>query len=159
MSRNISLHRAQRPIFVDASGRRQRGLQVAGAIGILSAVGYIGVLLSTVLRGADDPLGLAAASRGPLARSGCRSASQGGAYELDGERSGSAAVRRGGADSFGAAQLVRHSQPDVHFSADGCRADSCSDEGQGQADRAADTSEPADQDTMMTPGARCNPSL
>ena len=51
MSRNISLYRAQRPIFVDASGRRQRGLQVAGAIGILSAVGYIGVLLSTVLGG------------------------------------------------------------------------------------------------------------
>lgn len=44
-------HRAQRPVFVDASGRRHRGLRAAGAIVVVPAVGYVSVLLSAVLGG------------------------------------------------------------------------------------------------------------
>lgn len=39
----------QRPVFVDMSGRRQRRLHMAGALGVLLAVGYVCVLFSTVL--------------------------------------------------------------------------------------------------------------
>jgi hypothetical protein len=39
----------QCPVFVDVSGRRQRRLRVAGAFGVLLAVGYVCVLLSTVM--------------------------------------------------------------------------------------------------------------
>jgi hypothetical protein len=41
----------QRPVFVDPSGRRQRWLRVVGAFGVLPAVGYVFLLLSTVLGG------------------------------------------------------------------------------------------------------------
>jgi len=51
MSRNTHRHRAYRPVFVDASGRRQRTLRVAGVLGVLVAVGYLCVLVSTVLGG------------------------------------------------------------------------------------------------------------
>jgi len=51
MSRNRSPLREQRPVFVDASGGRQRRLRVAGAILVTPAVGYVGLLLSTVVGG------------------------------------------------------------------------------------------------------------
>lgn len=59
-----------RPVFLDASGRRQRRLRVAGAILVAPAVGYVGLLLSAVLGGPTinspflplpDPLAVVAA--------------------------------------------------------------------------------------------------
>ena len=41
----------QRPVFVDPSGRRQRRLRRAGAFGVVLAVGYVFLLLSTALVG------------------------------------------------------------------------------------------------------------
>lgn len=41
----------QSPVFVDGSGRRLRRLQVAGALVVVPAVGYISLLFSTLLGG------------------------------------------------------------------------------------------------------------
>ena len=51
MDRNIKRERETRPVFVDASGRRQRGLRVAGGFVVVPAVGYLIVLTSAVLVG------------------------------------------------------------------------------------------------------------
>jgi len=42
---------AHRPVFVDVSGRRRRRLRLAGAVGVLPAVLYVFLLVSTVLGG------------------------------------------------------------------------------------------------------------
>lgn len=50
MSGKTPLNR-ERPIFVGASGRRLRTLRVAGAMVVLPAVGYVGVLLIALIGG------------------------------------------------------------------------------------------------------------
>jgi hypothetical protein len=144
MSRITHRHRAQHPVFVDASGRRQQTLKVAGILGVLVAVGYLCVLVSTVLGGPTC--------------SRCSSAPQAGAHGLVNERPGAAVVRRSG--GTGGAAHNRHCPPDVHLGADfgadlyrGCHS------GEGQADGSADTVEQADQDRTMTSGAGCVRSL
>ncbi|MEY9870761.1 hypothetical protein ABH931_000215 [Streptacidiphilus sp. MAP12-33] len=41
----------ERPVFVDASGRRQRRVRLIGRVLVVPAVGYIGLLVSTLLGG------------------------------------------------------------------------------------------------------------
>ncbi|RAG81170.1 hypothetical protein DN069_34295 [Streptacidiphilus pinicola] len=41
----------ERPVFVDASGRRQRNVRRAGRILVVPAVAYVGLLVSTLLGG------------------------------------------------------------------------------------------------------------
>jgi hypothetical protein len=41
----------ERPVFVDASGRRQRNVRMVGRILVVPAVAYIGLLVSTLLGG------------------------------------------------------------------------------------------------------------
>jgi hypothetical protein len=51
MTRNRPTPPEQSPVFVDGSGRRLRRLRVAGAIVVVPAVGYVGLLFSTLLGG------------------------------------------------------------------------------------------------------------
>ncbi|WP_152648282.1 hypothetical protein [Streptacidiphilus anmyonensis] len=78
----------ERPVFVDASGRRQRRVRRVGRILVVPAVAYVGLLVSTLLGGPTVNSPYLPLPAGPHAapgpRGGPHSVTRGGAQGQDG---------------------------------------------------------------------------
>jgi len=76
----------QSPVFVDGSGRRLRRLRVAGVIVVVPAVGYVGLLVSTLAGRTHDPLAFPSVARPATCRNRSRPRPPTGAHQFVDQR-------------------------------------------------------------------------